>query len=239
MGSASEKTYNVFRGQEGVIKAAPTPLPSLGAKDVLIRITHSGLCASDTAYIGYGVALGHEGVGVVEAIGSDVTQFKVGDRAGGGYHRDSCGHCTYCLTGKDIWCYERTIFGEGDFNNGTIGEYYIGKETYVHRIPDGLDSADAAPLQCAGATTYTALAETVKPGDRVGILGIGGLGHIAIQFANKLGAEVVVFSSSHDKEEEARQFGAHEFCLMSEPEKIKKPIQVLIVAGARYPEWEK
>lgn len=89
-----------------------TELPTLGPYDVLIKITHSSLCASDLAYIPYGIAMGHEGVGIVQKVGSSVTALAIGDRVGGGYHRDSCGHCKYCLTGQDIWCYERTIFGE-------------------------------------------------------------------------------------------------------------------------------
>jgi D-arabinose 1-dehydrogenase-like Zn-dependent alcohol dehydrogenase len=94
-------------------------------------------------------------------------------------------------------------------------------------------------LQCAGATTYNALADTVKAGDRVGIVGIGGLGHLAIQFAAHMGAEVVVFSTSKDKEAEAKEFGAREFVLMSEPGTVSKPLDVLIVASNRYPDWSK
>lgn len=232
-------TYQVFRGAEGAVKKSSAPLPPLGPKDILVKITHSGVCASDLAYVPYGIALGHEGVGVVEAIGSAVTQFKIGDRAGGGYHRDSCGHCAYCLSGQDIWCYERSIYGEKDYNNGTFGEYYIGVETYVHKIPDGLASEHAAPLQCAGATTYNALVSVIKPGERVGILGIGGLGHLAIQFARKLGTEVVVFSTTKSKEEEARKLGASEFYLLDELEKLQEPVTTLVVAGSRYPDWSR
>ncbi|KAH7087158.1 chaperonin 10-like protein [Paraphoma chrysanthemicola] len=231
--------YTVFRGFKDEIKASPVPKPQLGPKDILIKITHSGVCATDLGYQEYGIALGHEGVGIVEAIGSEVTQFKVGERAGGGYHRDSCGHCSYCLSGQDIWCYERSVFGEKDYNNGTFGEYYVGKETYLHKIPEGLASEHAAPLQCAGATTYNALVQVVKPGDRVGIVGIGGLGHLAIQFAQKLGTEVVVFSTSRSKEEEAKKLGASEFYLLDELDKLKKPVKTLVVAGSKYPDWEK
>jgi D-arabinose 1-dehydrogenase-like Zn-dependent alcohol dehydrogenase len=232
-------SYTVFRGKEGSIKAHAATKPQLGPKDILVKITHSGVCATDLAYVEYGIALGHEGVGIVEAIGSDVTQFKVGDRAGGGYHRGSCGHCSYCLSGQDIWCYERSVFGEKDYDNGTFGEYYIGKETYLHRIPEGLSSEHAAPLQCAGATTYNALVGVVKPGERVGIVGIGGLGHLAIQFAAKLGTEVVVFSTSRGKEEEARKLGAKEFYLLDELEKVTSPVKTLVVAGSKYPDWSK
>ena len=100
-------------------------------------------------------------------------------------------------------------------------------------------SEHAAPLQCAGSTVYTALVSSIKPGDRVGIVGIGGLGHLAIQFSSKFGAETIAFSTSPSKEEEARSFGASEFYLMSEPEKIKKPLNLLIIAGNGYPDWAK
>lgn len=239
MSTVPTSEYSVYRGVEGAVKKSPAKLPSLGPKDILVKITHSGLCGTDLAFLPYGLALGHEGVGIVEAVGSDVTQFKIGDRAGGGYHRDSCGHCSYCLSGQDIWCYERSVFGEGDYNNGTIGDYYVGKETYLHKIPEGLSSEHAAPLQCAGATTYNALVSVVKPGERVGIVGIGGLGHLAIQFARKLGTEVVVFSTSKSKEKEAKELGASEFYLLDELDKIKTPVNTLVVAGNRYPDWKK
>ena len=235
------KDYTVYRGLNGKITPTKATIPSLGPKDVLIKITHSGVCYTDREFfrLGAPLALGHEGVGIVEAVGSAVTSLKPGDRAGGGFHKNSCGHCNYCLSGRDIHCYERVTFGEGDYNNGTFGEYYIGKETYVHKIPDGLASEHAAPLQCAGATVYSALVSTMKSTDRVGVVGIGGLGHLAIQFAAKMGAEVVVFSTSSDKEKEAKEFGAKEFWLLDDVEKLEKPVQVLVVAGSKYPNWEK
>jgi D-arabinose 1-dehydrogenase-like Zn-dependent alcohol dehydrogenase len=231
---------HVYRSiDNGPVKKVPSELPGLGPKQVLIRVTHSSLCATDLAYVNYGIALGHEGIGIVEKVGSEVLALKVGDRVGGGYHRGSCGHCSYCLTGNDIWCYERVIFGEGDFGNGTFADYFIGSETYVHKIPDSISSEHAAPLQCAGATVYSALIDTVKPNSRVGIVGIGGLGHLAIQFASKMGAEVVVFSSSASKEAEARSFGAKEFYLLGEAEKVSAPVQTLILSGNTYPDWSK
>lgn len=239
--SLTGKSYPVIRGLDGKLASTPVTIPALGPHDVLIRITHSGVCYSDYEYFHHGapLALGHEGVGVVEAVGEAVTSLAPGDRAGGGFHRDSCGHCDYCLTGRDILCHDRVEFGEGDYDNGTFGSYFVGKEGYVHKIPDGLASEHAAPLQCAGATVYSALAGTVKARDRVGIVGIGGLGHLAIQFAAKMGAEVVVFSTSRDKEAEAKGFGASEFVLLDEPDKVSKPVQVLVIAGSHYPDWEK
>jgi D-arabinose 1-dehydrogenase-like Zn-dependent alcohol dehydrogenase len=233
--------YEVFRGVEGKITGTTVAIPELGPHDVLIRITHTGVCHSDLGFFkgGAPIALGHEGVGEVVAIGSGVKQFKIGDRAGGGFHRDSCGHCKYCLTGNDIFCNERVILGEGDYDNGTFGQYYIGKETYVHRIPDNIPSDEAAPLQCAGATTYSALINNIKPTQRVGIMGIGGLGHLAIQFASKMGAEVVVFSTTKSKEAEAREFGANEFVLLNELDKLKAPVDVLVLTASKYPDWDK
>lgn len=235
------KEYTVYRGIDGKITPTPAKIPALGPKQVLIKLTHTGVCYTDREYfrLGAPLALGHEGVGEVAAIGSAVTSLKIGDRAGGGFHKHSCGHCHYCLSGNDVYCYERTLFGEGDYDNGTFGEYFIGEETYVHRIPDAMKSEDAAPLQCAGATVYNAVISNAKPTERVGVVGIGGLGHLAIQFAAKLGCEVVVFSTSKNKEAEAREFGAREFVVLGEEGKIKAPVNVLIVSGSKYPDWDK
>lgn len=236
MSNTSQTTY---RGVENSLKSVSSKVPALGPSDVLVKITHSSLCGTDLAYIPYGIALGHEGIGIIQEIGSSVTQLKIGDRVGGGYHRGSCGHCKYCLNGQDIWCYERVIFGEGDYDNGTFSPYYIGRETYVHKIPDGIPSEFAAPLQCAGATVYGAMAGIVKPSQRVGIIGIGGLGHLAIQFASKLGASVVVFSHSTTKEAEARSFGAEEFYSLDDASKMTAPVDVLVLTGNKYPDWSK
>ena len=204
----------------------------------LVKITHSGLCGTDVAVMPYGLALGHEGVGTVAEVGSRVESFHVGDRVGSGYQRDSCGNCKYCLSGNEIWCLERNIYAEKDFQKGTFSQYYVAAESFVYRIPDNMSSEAAAPLQCAGATVYSALVNNIKLGDRVGILGIGGLGHLAIQFASKLGAEVVVFSTSASKEEEAKKFGASEFVLLSKPDEVKAPLDVLLLSGNQYPDFE-
>lgn len=238
----SGKEYTVYRPVDGTLSEITAKIPDLEPHDVLVRITHTGVCHSDLIYYRGGVpaALGHEGVGIVEAVGTLVTQFKVGDRAGGGFHRSACGHCKYCLSGRDIYFYERVTFGEGDLDNGTFGTYYIGKETFLHTIPDSMASEHAAPLQCAGTTVYAALKATVTNKSRVGIYGIGGLGHLAIQYAAKMGAEVVVYSTTAGKEREARDLGAAEFHLINEMyDKKVAPIDVLVVASSKYPNWEK
>jgi D-arabinose 1-dehydrogenase-like Zn-dependent alcohol dehydrogenase len=149
----------------------------------------------------------------------------------------SCGKCSLCLSGNDIYCSTRDIYGEASFSTGTFSTYYIGHETYLHKIPAALSSLHAAPLQCAGATVYSGLVDVLKPAQRVGVIGIGGLGHLAIQFAAKLGAEVVVFSTTPAKEAEARSFGAKEFVLLAEPEKVSAPIDVLVLTGNSYPDF--
>ncbi|KFZ25252.1 hypothetical protein V502_00266 [Pseudogymnoascus sp. VKM F-4520 (FW-2644)] len=230
----------VYRGMDGKVRQTTFDMPSeLGPHEVLVKITHSGLCGTDIHGIAHGIALGHEGVGIVTAVGSSVTSYKVGDRAGGGFLRNSCGNCKYCLSGREIWCLDRNIFLFADFNTGTFSDYYIGLDKFIYHIPDSIASEHAAPLQCAGATVYSALVDNLEPGDRVGIVGMGGLGHLAVQFANKLGAETVVFSTSRNKEAEARGFGASEFVLLSELEKVQKPVDVVLIAGSQYPDWSK
>ncbi|EHK23112.1 uncharacterized protein TRIVIDRAFT_28882 [Trichoderma virens Gv29-8] len=227
-----------MRGVDGKVLLTTNPPRELQPKEVLIKITHSGLCSSDLAYVQYGCVLGHEGVGIVEQVGGEVTKLKVGDRVGGGYLRSSCGSCNYCISGQDILCYSRNIFGEGDFNNGTLGHHFIAEQGYVYPIPEGMSSEEAAPLQCAGSTVYSALIQYYKHGMRVGILGIGGLGHLAIQFANKLGAHVTVFSTTASKEEEARKFGAHHFVVLGQEKgQIKQPVDLLLLTGSKAPDW--
>lgn len=185
------------------------------------------------------MVLGHEGVGIVEAIGPDCHFLKKGDRVGWGYAVDSCSHCLECLQGTEIFCPDRALYGEKNLDQGSFASYAVVRETFLHRTPDGLSDIDAAPLQCAGATTFAALSN-VKPTDTVGILGVGGLGHLAIQFASKMGCRVVVLSSTDRKKEEATRLGAHEFVSMkgvSELE-VTRPIDRLIVSSAVPPNWD-
>ncbi|KAI1609395.1 chaperonin 10-like protein [Exophiala viscosa] len=226
-----------MRGVDGKVKQLPADVPDLKPKEVLVKITHSGLCGTDVFYIPHGAALGHEGVGIVEKVGDAVTAHKVGDRVGGGYLRSSCGTCKYCLTGNDIMCYNRDIYGHSNFSNGTFSTYYTATESYIYPIPESMPSEIAAPLQCAGATVYSALKTHYQSGMRVGVLGIGGLGHLAIQFASKMGASTVVFSTSPDKEAEARNFGASEFVVLGQEDKLSAPVDVLLITAHKAPDW--
>lgn len=123
------------------------------------------------------------------------------------------------------------------YSNGTLGTYYVGTESYVYHIPESMPSEFAAPLQCAGATVYSALKTSYRPGLRVGVLGIGGLGHLAIQFAAKMGAETVVFSTSPSKEKEAKEFGASEFVVLGHEDQLTKPVDVLLITAHKSPDW--
>jgi alcohol dehydrogenase (NADP+) len=199
--------------------------------DILIDIKFSGICHSDihSAYGEWGGGIfpmvpGHEIAGVVAAVGSEVTKFAVGDRVGVGCFVDSCGECEYCLSGEEQYCTKGVIntYNSLDYDgNPTYGGYsqkIVVKEGFVVRIPDALNSAVAAPLLCAGITTYSPLKHwNAGPGKKVAIVGMGGLGHVAIQFAHAMGAEVTVLSRSNNKESEALSFGADHYFATSDP----------------------
>ena len=135
-------------------------------------------------------------------------------------------------------CYSRDIYGMTGHSNGTFSTYYTATEGYVYKIPESMSSAVAAPLQCAGATVYSALKTYYQTGMRVGVLGIGGLGHLAIQFAAKMGAHVTVFSTSPSKEKEARDFGANEFVVLGQEDKLEAPVELLLITAHKAPEWK-
>ncbi|MDQ0859647.1 NAD(P)-dependent alcohol dehydrogenase [Bacillus sp. V2I10] len=199
--------------------------------DILIDIKFSGICHSDI-HSAYGewsggifpMVPGHEIAGVVAAVGSEVTKFAVGDRVGVGCFVDSCGECEYCLSGEEQFCTKGVIdtYNKLDYDgNPTYGGYsrkIVVKEGYAVRIPDAFNLDVAAPLLCAGITTYSPLKHwNAGPGKKVAIVGMGGLGHVAIQFAHAMGAEVTVLSRSNNKESEALSFGADHYFATSEP----------------------
>lgn len=207
----------------------------LRPQDILIDIKYSGICHSDihSAYDEWGGGIfpmvpGHEIAGIVEAVGSEVSKFKVGDRVGVGCFVDSCGECEYCLNGDEQYCTKGVIqtYNNLDYDgNPTYGGYsqkIVVKEGFVVRIPDSLGLDVASPLLCAGITTYSPLKHwNAGPGKKVAIVGMGGLGHMAIQYAHALGAEVTVLSRSMDKKDEALRFGADHYYATGDAETFK------------------
>ncbi|KAK5071029.1 hypothetical protein LTR64_007532 [Lithohypha guttulata] len=236
-------SITAFKGSdEGQIVEASVDKRDLQPDEVLLKITHSGLCGTDVHYKNVPMVLGHEGVGEVQEIGSNVTLLKKGDRAGFGYNHSSCLSCAQCLSGNDIFCPQRQLYGEADLDQGSMASHAVWKESFLFKIPESISSEDAAPLQCGGITVYTALQlYPVKAGERVGVLGVGGLGHLAIQFAAKMGCEVVVFSGSDSKEEEAIKLGAKEFYATKGATELKlkdgKGIDRLLVTSSAQVDW--
>ncbi|GIL59035.1 hypothetical protein Vafri_14006 [Volvox africanus] len=191
----------------------------LRARQVDIRVTHNGLCHTDLhmrdddwSVSKFPFIPGHEVVGEVVAVGESVDSVRPGDRVGLGWIADSCRRCPACLRGQENICengYTGLIVGG---NHGGFQEICRAHSDFVYGIPDDLDSASAAPLLCAGVTVYAPLRRYLRvPGFRVGVLGVGGLGHLAVQFANKMGGEVTALDISPDKESESKQLGAHSF----------------------------
>ncbi|KAI8629169.1 GroES-like protein [Xylariaceae sp. FL1651] len=236
-------TFTVFKGHaSGKPKKATTTRPDdLVGDQVYVRITASGLCGTDLHYRQDDLALGHEGVGVVEKTGPACKILKKGDRIGWGYNHDSCGHCQQCLTGKDIYCLERKMYGYADRDQGSFGSHAVWREAFLFKLPDEISDEVAAPLQCGGATVFSALHmyQTLST-ETVGIMGVGGLGHLAIQFAAKMGCRVVVLSGSDSKKEEALRLGAHEFIAVNGKSELKvsRPLDRLLVTTSVQPNWE-
>jgi alcohol/geraniol dehydrogenase (NADP+) len=200
----------------------------LGMQEVEIGITHCGICHSDLHLISndWGMSQfpfipGHEIIGIVTAVGSHVRSLKAGERVGLGWQSNSCGECEWCTRGMENLCplMEATCV----HRHGGYANRVRANSRFVVNIPDALPSEQAAPLLCGGITVYSPMREHgINPSSRVGIVGIGGLGHLAIQFARVFGAEVTAFSTSAGKEEEAREFGAHNFVNTRESKAMKE-----------------
>jgi uncharacterized zinc-type alcohol dehydrogenase-like protein len=208
-----------------------------GAHDVVIDILYAGICHSDIhqARDEWGGSIfpmvpGHEIVGKVSKIGASTTKFKLGDTVGVGCFIDSCRECPSCKDGLEQYCEKgmnATYNGyEKDGKTPTYGGYstqVVVDENYVLRIPAGIPQEKAAPLLCAGITTYSPLRQwKVKAGDRVAVVGLGGLGHMAVKLAATMGAEVTVFSTSDNKKADAQRLGAKNFANSKEPETFQK-----------------
>ncbi|KIU34533.1 NAD(P)-dependent alcohol dehydrogenase [Atlantibacter hermannii] len=210
-----------------------TPRPD----DVTLEILYCGVCHSDLhqarndwGFSQYPLVPGHEIIGRVTAVGDNVTKFKPGDLAGIGCMVDSCRECHPCKQGLEQYCEEgniQTYNGQDRFDHQpTYGGYskaIIASEDFVLRIPQGLDLKGAAPLLCAGITTWSPLKRwKVGEGSKVAVIGLGGLGHMALKLANGLGADVTLFTRSPGKEEDARRFGAHHVIISTDPSHMAK-----------------
>ena len=204
------------------------PMPELRPHDVILNIECCSVCHTDF-FCPVGKAPGHEFVGKVVAIGNGVEKFKVGQRVGGGWQFSSCQNCNACNDGKQNICPDKQNFGEA--TAGGFADYVVWDSRFLYLIPESMPSSVAAPLLCAGITVFAPLANhDIHPGSRVGILGIGGLGHLGIKFAKAWGCHVVALSSSAGKEQEARRFGADEFVVTKDENQLKsvKPLDMII-----------
>ncbi|ROR67247.1 NAD(P)-dependent alcohol dehydrogenase [Agrococcus jenensis] len=195
----------------------------LGPKDVLIEIAYAGICHSDIhtvrgdwGPITYPQVVGHEIVGHVTEVGSDVTKHRVGDRVGVGCMVNSCGECEQCLAGQEQYCLEGNIQtyngvdpADGTITQGGYAQAVVVDEGFVLRVPESLDIEKVAPLLCAGITTYSPLRRwNAGPGTKVAVVGMGGLGHMAVKIAVALGADVTVLSQTTAKREDSLRYGA-------------------------------
>ena len=233
--------FTVFKGsKDGSIRQETTRKDDLHGDQVLVKVTHSGVCYTDVHYKSADMALGHEGVGVVEEVGPQVGSLKKGDRVGWGYEHDCCGRCDHCLSGWETMCPDRKMYGLADLDQGSFATKAVWREAFLFKLPDALKSEDCAPLMCGGSTVFNAMhVAGVKPTARVGIVGIGGLGHLAIQFAAKMGCDVVVFSGTDSKKDEAMKLGANEFHATKGADKLQvdKPLDHLLVTTSSQPDW--
>jgi uncharacterized zinc-type alcohol dehydrogenase-like protein len=206
-----------------------------GPDDVQIDILYCGVCHTDVHQVRnewgesvFPMVPGHEIVGRVTAVGSNVTKFKPGDLAGVGCLVDSCRTCPECRDGLEQYCdYPVFTYNSHDKHTGkvTYGGYsnrIVVSQDFVLRVSEKLDPAAAAPLLCAGITTYSPLRHwNVGPGQKVGVVGLGGLGHMAVKFAKAFGAHVVLFTTSPGKAEDAKRLGADEVVISKNPEEMK------------------
>ena len=209
----------------------------LRANDVAMEILYCGVCHSDLhtsrndwGFTKYPVVPGHEIVGRVTEIGTAVSRYKVGDHVAVGCMVDSCQQCDQCRKGEEQLCREGNTqtYGSrdriaGDRTAGGYSKYLVVREEFVLRLPEGLDLAKAAPLLCAGITTYSPLRTwKVEAGSRVAVIGLGGLGHMAVKLAAAMGAHVTVLSRSADKEADALALGANALLVSSDKDAMKK-----------------
>lgn len=199
-----------------------------GPNEVRVQVSHCGLCRSDLDALDdrfgsatFPLVAGHEIIGTVTAVGSAVSHLQVGQRVGIGPLGNACLSCEYCAGGRDNLC-RKLEFTIGGGRRGGFANVVQIPAAYAFPIPESLASENAAPLLCAGVTSYSPLRNHTTSSSHVGVIGIGGLGHLAVKFAAKRGSEVTAISSSANKAADARKFGAHHFVVSSDASQMRK-----------------
>ncbi|KAL2522215.1 putative cinnamyl alcohol dehydrogenase 9 [Forsythia ovata] len=214
-----------------------------GDNDVTIEILYCGMCHTDLHYVKndwgitmYPVVPGHEITGIITKVGSNVSNFKVGDRAGVGCLAATCLKCEYCKDGQENYCDQvqfsyNGIFWDGSITYGGYSKFYVADHRYVVRVPESLPMDSGAPLLCAGITVYCPMKDNNlldSPGKRIGIVGLGGLGHVAVKFGKAFGHHVSVISTSPSKEKEAKdRLGADDFIISTNAEQMQSKKRTL------------
>jgi len=223
-------TYNAYaaKSAKGPLEPFSFNPGELGPEEVEIKVTHCGLCHSDLSMLdnewgmtNYPLIPGHEVVGTVSALGEEAKGLKIGQKVGLGWFSHSCLSCHECLSGDHNLCStaQGTIVGR----HGGFADRVRAQWTWVRPLPEGLDMAKTGPLLCGGVTVFAPLLIYDVPAtSRVGVIGIGGLGHMALQFTNKWGCEVHAFTTSDSKEAEAKKLGAHFVHNTKQPDTLKK-----------------
>ncbi|MCM3174558.1 NAD(P)-dependent alcohol dehydrogenase [Paenibacillus sp. MER 99-2] len=229
------KAHAIFN-PEGSFQATTIERRELEPNDVLVEIKYSGICHSDihTARgewwdVQYPLVPGHEITGIVSQVGAKVTKYAIGDRVGVGCMVDSCRECASCRNDQEQYChngYTLTYAANdryGQYTQGGYSTHIVVSEDFVVRIPDNLPLDKAAPLLCAGITTYSPLRHwNAAPGKKVAIVGLGGLGHMAVKIARAMGAEITVLSQTLNKKEDGLRLGADHYYATSNPETFKE-----------------
>jgi D-arabinose 1-dehydrogenase-like Zn-dependent alcohol dehydrogenase len=203
---------------KGPFELVERDIPEPGAGKVRIKVQACGVCHSDSVTkeglfpnIEYPRVPGHEVIGTIDAIGPEVHGWMPGTRVGIGWHGGNCGYCDNCRSGDAFACQTETLV-TGVTHDGGCADYMIAPATALARMPDDLGSVEAAPLMCAGVTTFNALRNSgARPGELVAVLGIGGLGHLGVQFAAKIGFHTVAIDRGQDKAPLAKELGAHHY----------------------------
>lgn len=208
----------------------------IGDDEIKIEILYAGICHSDVHHVRgdwgkeeYPMVPGHEIAGQVTEVGKNVTRFRIGDYAGVGCLVNSCGHCDYCKEGLEQYCKEAVLtyhdhdqFHDHETTQGGYSNNIVLTENFAIKIPENADLKKVAPLLCAGITTYSPIHYSkVKKGDKVGVAGFGGLGHMAVRYMVQMGAEVTVFDITDDKREDAKRLGAAKYVNVNNPEDLK------------------